>query len=148
MMPETHTSPFDIVSWDQSLIDEAGAGPALGRAEVRKTYRGDLAGASVAALVLCGESSYSGIERFTGTLAGRAGSFVIAHGATRGYGPEGFSPGVVVPGSGTGDLAGLTGTVEFRHDDDGPAVTMHYELPAAAAADPPAAASVDPSPGD
>lgn len=127
-MPETHTSPFDIVTWDQSLVDEADAGPAVGRAEVRKAYRGDLTGTAVAHLVLCGEVSYSGIERVTGTLGGRSGTFVLAHGATRGLSPEGFAPGVVVPGSGTGELAGLAGTVEFRHDETGPSITMHYDI--------------------
>jgi hypothetical protein len=127
-MPETHTSPFEIVKWEQTLIDEMEGGPALGRAEVHKIYRGDLSGTAVAGLVLCGESSYSGVERVTGTLGGRTGTFVLAHGATTGYGPEAFSPGVVVPGSGTGELTGLSGTVEFRHDNDGPSITMHYDL--------------------
>jgi hypothetical protein len=127
-MPETHTSPFEIVKWDQSMVEEPETGPAIARAEVHKIYRGDLAGTAVAQLVLCGESSYSAIERVSGTVGGRAGTFVLAHGSTRGFGPEEYSPGVVVPGSGTGELAGLAATVEFRHDGTSPAVTMHYQF--------------------
>jgi hypothetical protein len=95
---------------------------------VHKIYRGDLEATAVAEMVLCGETSYSAIERISGTLGGRSGTFVLAHGATRGFGPEGYSPGVVVPGSGTGDLSGLSGTVEFRHDGTGPSITMHYDV--------------------
>lgn len=127
-MPETHTSPFEIVKWDQSMVEEPDAGPAIARAEVHKVYRGDLAGTAVAQMVLCGESSYSGVERVAGTVGGRTGTFVLAHGATRGFGPEDHSIGVVVPDSGTGELAGLAGTVEFRHDETGPSITMHYVL--------------------
>ena len=77
-MPETHTSPFEIVKWDQSMVEEPETGPAIARAEVHKIYRGDLAGTAVAQLVLCGESSYSAIERVSGTVGGRAGTFVLA----------------------------------------------------------------------
>jgi hypothetical protein len=127
-MPETHTSQFEIVTWDQSMISEPDVGPAVARAEVHKVYRGDVTGAAVAHLVLCGESSYSAIERISGTVGGRSGTFVIAHGATRGFAPEDHSLGVVVPGSGTGELAALSGTVEFRHDGTAASITMHYEF--------------------
>jgi hypothetical protein len=127
-VPETHTSPFEIVTWQQSIVEEPDAGPAIARAEVHKVYRGDLAGTAVAQMVLCGESSYSGIERVTGSVGGRMGTFVLAHGATRGLGPEDHSLGVVVPGSGTGELSGLVGTAEFRHDGTGPSITLHYDF--------------------
>jgi hypothetical protein len=68
----------------------------------------------------CGQVAYTAMERITGTLAGRAGSFVLIHGATADTG----ATGVVVPGSGTGELAGLTGTMEIRHEEGGGPVLM------------------------
>ncbi|GAA0807009.1 DUF3224 domain-containing protein [Spirilliplanes yamanashiensis] len=130
-MPEI-TAAFQITRWDQTPADNPAdgpvAGPALARAQVDKTYTGDLAGTSVAHLVMAGEIAYSAVERVTGRLGGRTGTFVLAHGAVTGSGPADFSPGVVVPGTGTGELAGLTGTVEFRHDDAGARVVLRYEL--------------------
>jgi hypothetical protein len=66
------------------------------------------------------------MERITGTLGGRSGSFVLTHGAN---GDTAAATGVVVPGSGTGDLAGLTGTMEIRHDEGGaPVLTLDWSL--------------------
>jgi hypothetical protein len=36
--------------------------------------------------------------------------------------------GVVLPGTGTGELAGLRGTVELTHDDSGAVLTLDYDL--------------------
>ena len=126
-MPEI-TAAFTITRWEQVPFDEPADGPVLARAEVDKTYTGDLDGTSVAQLVMAGETSYSAVERVTGRLGGRTGTFVLAHGATTGVGSAEFSPGLVVPGSGTGELAGLTGTVEFRHDEGGARILLRYDV--------------------
>ena len=60
----------------------------------------------------------------TGTLDGRAGTFVIQHGATMNPDGSAFQFGNVVPGSGTGELAGLRGTVRMAHER----ATLDYEL--------------------
>ena len=53
------------------------------------------------------------IERVTGTLSGRKGSFVLQHSGTMTRGTQHLEISVV-PDSGTGDLAGLTGTMSIR----------------------------------
>jgi hypothetical protein len=121
------TQSFEITKWDQSTYDEAD-GVELGRATVTKSFAGDeLAGTSSAELLMvgtpAGPAAYTAVERFTGTLAGRDGSFVIVHGATA---DENVSRGKIVAAS--GDLTGLTGTVVFEHDDQGPRLTVDYEL--------------------
>ncbi len=110
---------FEITGWDQAPYDEPAAGPALTRATVRKTYTGALEGESVAELLTCGELAYMGNERVTATLDGRAGTFVLQHGAW-----EGGQWGFVVPGSGTGDLAGLRGDARLDHGR----IALDYEL--------------------
>ncbi len=123
-MATRETSPFTIDSWEQQPVD-AGA-PAFSRATVRKTYTGFVAGTAVAEVLVCGEIAYSAMERFTGSIGGRTGTVVLVHGATRGTGPADHTTGMVVPGTGTGELEGLTGAVEIRHDADGTRLTIEY----------------------
>lgn len=122
------TQSFEITQWDQSAYDEAGT-IQLGKASVGKKFSGgDLEGTSTAELLMAGTSdgpaAYTALERFTGTLAGREGSFVMLHGATT---DQTSAPGTIVAAE--GDLAGLTGTVAYEHDEQGARVTVDYELP-------------------
>lgn len=110
---------FEITGWEQSPYDEPAEGPPLTRANVRKVYRGPLAGESVAELLTCGELAYTANERVTATMDGRAGTFVLQHGAW-----EGGQWGFVVPGSGTGELSGLRGDARLDHGR----IALDYEL--------------------
>lgn len=122
------TQTFAITQWDQAAYDEAGT-ISLGRATVEKTFTGnDLDGTSAAELLMVGTAdgpaAYTAVERFTGTLGGRKGSFVMLHGASA---DQTSSVGKIVAAE--GDLAGLTGTVVYEHDEEGARVTVDYELP-------------------
>jgi len=124
-------SPFRIDAWEPAegdpLADTASGGPATGRATVRKTYTGDLAATSVAEVLTCqGEegAAYLAQERVIGELGGRAGSFVLHHGAAGGPGHEMQQWAFVVPGSGTGALAGLRGTGMLAHER----ITLDFEI--------------------
>jgi hypothetical protein len=126
-------SPFRIDAWEpaegDALADPGGAGPATGRAIVRKTYTGELAATSVAELLTCqgGDdgAAYLAQERVVGELGGRRGSFVLQHGASGGPGAEPQQWAFVVPGSGAGELAGLRGHGTLAHE----LITLDYELP-------------------
>jgi hypothetical protein len=93
------------------------AGPPLMEINIRETFAGDLDGEStVRALQMRGEdqsTSMISMQRFLGKLGGRQGSFVL-------QGQETVENGkikatwFVVPGSGTGDLAGLRGEGGFE----------------------------------
>lgn len=87
-----------------------------------------LDGTSTAELLMvgteAGPAAYTAVERFTGTLAGREGSFVMVHGASA---DQSSSPGKIVAAD--GGLTGLTGTVVYEHDEKGPRLTVDYELP-------------------
>jgi hypothetical protein len=101
---------FEITGWEQDDYDAPADGPSLTRATVRKAFAGGVEGESVAELLTCGELAYMANERFSGSLDGRAGTFVLQHGAW-----EGGQWGFVVPGSGTGELAGLRGDARVEH---------------------------------
>jgi hypothetical protein len=110
---------FEIAGWEQDDYDAPADGPALTRATVRKTFAGGVRGESVAELLTCGELAYMANERVSGSVDGRAGTFVLQHGAW-----EGGQWGFVVPGSGTGELAGLRGDARVTHG----ALTLDCEL--------------------
>ncbi|QQQ77211.1 DUF3224 domain-containing protein [Saccharothrix sp. 6-C] len=118
-------STFKITRWDQTVYDEAE--PQLGRALVDKAYSGAMVGTSTAELTMCqpsdGAAGYVGTERFTGTLDGKAGTFVLQHGAVM-SGDNAEFWGHIVPGSGTGELAGISGTARLEHE----LITLDHDL--------------------
>jgi hypothetical protein len=102
--------------------DEGGADAGLGRMSIDKQFHGDLEGTSKgfmlssAATVVKGSGGYVAMERVTGTLKGRAGSFVLQHSGTMTRGAPQLSV-TVVPDSGTGQLEGITGTLTIKIAD-------------------------------
>jgi hypothetical protein len=94
-----------------------------GRRLLDKRYHGALdargEGQMLAAMSAApGSGGYVAIERVTGTLEGREGSFVIQHHGLMNRGAPELQI-VVVPDSGTGALEGLTGRMAIRFGDDG-----------------------------
>jgi Protein of unknown function (DUF3224) len=111
-----------IESWDEKPYRELDEGGKLTRADVLLSGPDDgLTSASSESLMFYradGTSAYVTVMHVTGTLAGRRGSFVLqGRGTYDGTTAHGQSR--VVEGSGTGELAGLSGTGESvsTHDD-------------------------------
>ena len=130
-MTRTITAPYEITQWDEVAYDTPGEGPALARVTVVKAFTGPLQGTSVAELLTAqgpGGNGYVASERLAVALDGREGTFVLQHGGSDDPTGESRTFGSVVPGSGTGGLAGLRGTVRFAHDADGARMTLAYEL--------------------
>lgn len=132
----TATAHFDVTAWEPAeSTDEPAAGPALSRVTIRKAFRGDLDGTSEGEGLFCGMedpaagAGYLVSERVTGRLGDREGSFVLHHGGAMGPGVAPHTFGHVVPGSGTGDLVGIAGTVEIDRTDDGThTLTLDYDV--------------------
>ena len=99
-------------------------GVTLGRMSLEKRFEGDLVASGkgqmlTAVTAVQGSAGYVAIERVTGTLHGKGGSFVFQHSGTVAGGAQQLSI-TVVPDSGTGELAGISGAfriqiVEGRH---------------------------------
>jgi Protein of unknown function (DUF3224) len=105
------TGTFTISSWDEQPYAEDEGAPKLTHARVTTTYSGELDGEGSYGLLMVyqqADATYTGYERFSGSLGGRSGSFVLRL-------EGGFEQGAartawtVVEGTGTGDLAGLRG---------------------------------------
>ena len=92
---------------------------AFPRLKLTKQFRGDLEGTSAGEMMSVeatveGSGAYVAIERVTGTLGGRKGSFALVHNGTMRRGGDFNLIIRVVPDSGAGELAGLTGTMEIE----------------------------------
>src|ERR1041385_8399698 len=101
------TASFKNTSHDQAAHGEPGDGPPLSRINLAREFTGDLVGKSTAELLACTSGpdrfGYVGVDRFTGRLKGRSGSFVFQHGGMHDKGT--LRPfGYVVAGSGTDEL--------------------------------------------
>lgn len=128
-------APFRTSGWepDPAPLELGDAGPvAFGRATLRKEFSGPLTGTGVVTMTSAAVDQapvgYSALELVTGTLDGRSGTFVLQHSGVVGEGAP--SPaGVVLPGTGTGELAGLSGTMTIEHDASGPVLHLDYRLP-------------------
>lgn len=133
-MARAVTATFEITGWEEAAYDDPAEGARLSRVTVGKRFSGALEGTSVAQLLTAvavgdeNQAGYIGTEVVAGTLEGRSGTFVLQHGGSVG-GPEMRQFGWVVPGSGTGGLRGLSGSVRFQHDAEGALVHLEYELP-------------------
>ena len=106
--------------------------PALGRLSIDKQFRGDLEATSrgemlSAGTAVQGSAGYVAIERVSGTLHGRAGTFVLQHNGTMARGAPSLSV-TVVPDSGTGELAGLAGTMSIDVSGGNHSYTFDYTL--------------------
>lgn len=128
---------FKITGWDETPYAEPEDGPRLAKVVVKKTLSGDFEGESTAELLMCqadpkdylAGAGYVASEVLTGSLAGREGGFVIQHGGLSGGADEPYTFGNIVPGSGTGALAGIIGKVGIGQDDEGNhTLTLDYQF--------------------
>jgi hypothetical protein len=105
----------------------------LGRMSIDKKLSGDLLGTSKGEMLTGGDlkqglAGYVAMELFTGTLAGRHGSFALQHSATMtAQGPN--LTIIVVPGSGSGELKGIRGTFNIDASGGQHAYDFTYTLP-------------------
>jgi hypothetical protein len=112
---------------------DAGAEASVGRMLLDKTFSGDLRGRSQGQMLTMltdieGSAGYVAIERFTGTLKGRSGSFALQHSGLMTRGAPQLTIGVV-PDSGTGALSGLAGSMTITITAGQHFYTFDYTLP-------------------
>ena len=101
---------------------EVTSDPLFGRLLLTKKFNGDLTATARGQMLSSGtltkgSAGYVAIDQVTGELDGRKGSFVLQHCAPGSRGERLVI--TVVPGTGTEELAGITGGFEIRIDDAG-----------------------------
>ncbi len=131
-MTTTAKGRFAIKSWDEKPYSEGKDLPKLTRASVDKTFTGDLEGEGHVEYLMMyrpdGTATFVALERITGRLDGRSGSFVLERTGVfeGGLAKESYS---VIAGSATGDLQGLrgSGSTSVGHGMEHP-FELSYEL--------------------
>ena len=128
-MSKQITIPFQVTTWDAKPYDETTENPTLSRVTVKKSFDGEVKGESTGELLMCasadGAAGYTIMDRFFVEIEGRKGSFVAIHGAMT---DEMKAVGRIIPGSGTGDLTGISGTLEFKSDESGKRIIFNYSF--------------------
>lgn len=123
---------FDVKMTPNTAADIADSGAKHYRLD--KRYHGDLDATAVGVMtahVSGVESSagYVAIERVTGTLAGRSGSFVLQHSGLMDRGAKELDIRVI-PDSAAGELVGLRGRMQIRIEPGGAHFyDFEYQLP-------------------
>ena len=110
----------------------ASQGEGLGRMSIDKQFHGDLQGTSQGEMLTAitgvpGSAGYVALERVSGTLHGRRGSFVLQHSGIMNRGAPRLTV-TVVPDSGTGQLAGLAGSMEILIEAGSHSYIFDYTL--------------------
>jgi len=113
------------------VMDDNGGG-TLGRMSIDKTFHGDLDATSkgemlTAGTAVQGSAGYVAMERVSGTLAGRSGTFVLQHNGMMERGVPGLMIRVV-PDSGTDQLEGLSGTMSIEMNGGKHAYEFEYSV--------------------
>ncbi len=115
-----------------------GADPEwkLGRMSIDKQISGDLVATTKGQMLSAmtntqGSAGYVAIERVTGTLNGKQGSFVLQHTGLMDRGTPSLSV-VVVPDSGTEELVGLEGEFKIMIEAGSHSYEFNYRLTAGA----------------
>lgn len=107
---------FELQSWQEDVYLEMEGGGKLTRASVEQRFSGDLEGEGSVEWLMCyaedGTARFVGLQRFSGRLDGRSGTFVLE---TQGTFDGGRATGewAVIPRSGAEELHGIVGHGEF-----------------------------------
>lgn len=133
-MTRRASGDFDVQLAPQRSEDKS-EGSALARMTIAKQFHGDLEATSkgemlTAGTAVAGSAGYVAMEKVAGTLHGRRGTFALQHSGTMTRGTPQLTI-TVVPDSGTGELAGLTGQLSITIAGGKHSYDFEYSLPEA-----------------
>ena len=120
-------------TFDVAMVPQDASVEGTGQFGIAKSWSGDLAGPGSGLMLSAGDpesghAGYVAVEVVKGTLHDRPGGFAFAQlGLMAGGAPT--LQYVVVPGSGSGELSGITGELTLTIDDSGHAYELAYSLP-------------------
>jgi hypothetical protein len=130
--PLRASGPFEV---KLNPIPAYNTDPAslVGRMSLDKQFHGDLEATSKGEMLTAmsavkGSAGYVAIERVTGALKGRKGSFALQHSGTMARGAQQLVI-TVVPDSGEGELEGLEGKMSIEIVEGKHSYVLEYSLP-------------------
>ena len=123
--------PFDVQTLPQAAEADTSY-LAIARLLLDKKFHGALDAVSKGQMLATGGEGgwgvYVAMEKVSGRLDGRAGSFVLYHSGTMDKDGQHLDV-TVAPGSGSGDLAGITGQMTIEIVNGAHSYVFEYELP-------------------
>ena len=129
------TGHITYEGWKEDEVGPVGAHPRLARASVTNNFTGGIEATATKCeytLVYADDENgtFNGMELLSGRLDGREGTFVVEERGSFGSDGTVHCTFEVVPGTGTGELAGLSGAGSFvhRHGDTAFPYTLDYHL--------------------
>lgn len=131
-MIEHAEGTFTVSSWDENTYAELQDQGKLTKATITFDFAGDLTAEGTWDAVMCyrpaGTAVFTGMQRMTGQVGGRSGTFVARADGTFEEG-EARTTWQVIDGTGTGELAGLSGTGSaISSAPPGGTFSLDYEL--------------------
>ncbi len=123
---------FEVKMQPEQLSMTAKDGIQMARLSLNKSFNGKLSAQSMGEMISAvsttpGSAGYVAIEQVTGTLSGKTGSFVLQHYGVMNRGDSHLTL-TVVPDTGTGELIGLTGSMDIRIEDGQHYYDFEYAL--------------------
>lgn len=105
---------------------------AFSRSRWQRRFQGDLTGEGQLEMLSArtprpGSAGYVALERISGVLHGRRGTFALLHMALMAPGQRSLTMNIV-PDSGTGELRGISGTMEVSVKDGTRSYRLEYQL--------------------
>jgi hypothetical protein len=131
-VPKRAAGTFDVKVVPLTL-DDKDAPSTMGRMSLNKQYHGDLEATAKGEMLSAmtgtqGSGVYVAIERVTGKLHGRTGTFVLQHTGKMARGAQQLNI-AVAPDSGTGELTGLAGKMSIVIEGGKHSYVFEYSLP-------------------
>ncbi len=123
--------PFEVnMEPEPPFLEQDGL--TLNRNAAYKQFSGGMTGSSDVQMIAAftstpGSAGYVAIEHFTGSVDGKSGSFVLQHSGTMNRGDAQLTV-TIVPDSGTGELTGISGTLEIENDEGEHSYVLDYKF--------------------
>jgi hypothetical protein len=118
-------------AFEVDLAPQVDADAPAGRMTMNKRYEGDLIGSGVGQMISKrtegGTAVYYAIEEFSGSVDGRRGGFTLVHRGRMDHDGQSLEI-AVLEGSGSGELAAISGSMQITQDANGHRYALEYEL--------------------
>ena len=127
------TGTFNVKITPQKVDNAEAQTAGVGRNSIQKEFEGAIVGAGHAEMLWSGapptSGAYVALEKVTGSVHGRPGSFMLMHSAVMYRGTPDDWVVRVIPDSGTGELTGISGTLTIQIADGKHSYDFAYTLP-------------------
>lgn len=129
------TGTFEATITPEAQAPAADGGLPTARMALAKVFTGGMAGTAQGTMLSAGTpapgnvAAYVAVDQFHGTVDGRDGGFLLLHRGTMSPSGEGELSVVIAPGSGTGALTGIGGTLAIEVQGGSHSYDLAYTLP-------------------